>query len=450
MFYNKYKELVFLILLFTFILEYDLLIVSQYTMDRIIKLGSLFLLITFFFEIKGNHKNYYIKKVIKYYFVWLLFIFISVAINFSTENLNYLFKYFLMSIPLVLLLYMVNPYKFSEKIIKFPIFIGVAFSIHAIIIWFLVLSGFEFDFSYVDKPMVSRTLRYNSFWGNMEWASNNYFGISRAVGFFVSPDKLGRFLQYSAFLSFGYYILSRKYIYLLSSLLCFFAVILTLSAANIFSIFGVIIISVISKKIYNIKIFELSATVSFAVGCLTTVMVLSLIHGYFSKDKMDLTYYNQNQIDPQTSRITERLAGQGYKKLYHFLIHSDFQKPSLSKPFGHGFTFQVNNKTFMSQYAIERWINIGGIPILIIISMYFYHMFKVHVIPALTNKATGIVYYVALAYIAQTIMHLQHGQWWEPFYFYITAILVLLKHYKFNKNPNRVPWNMTKIKMAPV
>ena len=166
MFYNKYKELLFLILLFIFILEYDLLIVSQYTMDRIIKLGSLFLLIIFFFEIKGNHKNYYIKKVIKHYSMWLLFIFISVAINFSTENLNYFFKYFLMSIPLVLLLYMVNPYKFSERIIKFPIFIGVIFSIHAIIVWFLVLFGFEFDFSYVDKPMVSRTLLYNSFWGN--------------------------------------------------------------------------------------------------------------------------------------------------------------------------------------------------------------------------------------------------------------------------------------------
>ena len=29
-------------------------------------------------------------------------------------------------------------------------------------------------------------------------------------------------------------------------------------------------------------------------------------------------------------------------------------------------------------------------------------------------------------------------------------IFVLLKHYKFNKNPNRVPWNMTKIKMDPI
>ena len=450
MFYNKYKELFFLILLFIFILEYDLLIVSQYTMDRIIKLGSLFLLIIFFFEIKSNHKNYYIKKVTKYFFLWLLFISISVVINFSTENLNYLFKYFLMSVPLVLLLYMVNPYKFSERIIKFPIIIGVVFSVHAIIVWFLVLSGFEFDYSYVDKPMVSRTLPYNFFWGNMEWASNSYFGISRAVGFFVSPDKLGRFLQYSAFVSFGYYILNRKYIYLFSSSLCFFAVSLTLSAANIFSIFGVIVISGISNKIYKIKIFKKSATVSFVIGSLTTLIVLSSVHGYFSKDSTNKYDQDSNQIDPKTSMVTERVAGQGYKKLYHFLIHSDFQKPSLSKPFGHGFTFQVNNKTFMSQYAIERWINIGGIPILIIISIYFYHMFTVHVIPALANKTTGIVYYVALAYTAQTIMHLQHGQFWDPFYFYITAILVLLKSYKFNKNPNRVLWKTTEKKISPI
>ena len=76
-------------------------------------------------------------------------------------------------------------------------------------------------------------------------------------------------------------LLNRKYIYLLSSLLCFLAIILTLSAGNIFSIFGVIIISVISNKIYHtfkvIDTYAIFWLMKFIAGVKVHILVKCMI-----------------------------------------------------------------------------------------------------------------------------------------------------------------------------
>ena len=92
---NKYKEIFFLLILFLFILEYELIIVSSYFFDRIIKLGSLFIIILFYFRIKGNHHNYYIIKATKYFSIWLALLFISVLINLNAASVTNYFKYLL-------------------------------------------------------------------------------------------------------------------------------------------------------------------------------------------------------------------------------------------------------------------------------------------------------------------------------------------------------------------
>ncbi len=428
---NRFRESIFILLIFIYIMEYELVgLVQSSFLDRIIKLGSLSLLLLLFPIIRGgNHKSPEVKKILYIYFGFFLIMFISSLLNPSMEAYIMFFKYFMMFLVLLILLYYLHPSYFSEGIIKFPIAIGIVLSVHSILSWLLLYYGVEIDYTYVTNERAGRYLApHNSFWGDMTYAG---YRISRAWGFFITPDKYGNFLQYPAFISLGYYILTKKLTYLIASILCFLTLFLTFSTAAILSSAAVIIISIVIKYLSRIKQLRKSMIIITALGLLSVSLVSVGMHSYI-RDRFI------SEGGAIYSPIYYRAGN--YETVFHFLNEQNLSrlKPDLGKPFGEGLNVTRSGDIYMSQYAVERWMNIAGLPILILFVFYFVHMYRNYIFPTFVGRNSGIEHYVALAYSAQTIMQLEHGAWWNPFYFYTTAILILLKIHHFEGKPQTI------------
>jgi len=424
MYINKFKlkENVFIIFIFVIILEYQLSFVHTFLFDRIIKIVSFIILIIFFKNIRDNKKNIYIQRITKIYLVVFLVMTASTIANLSGLAVIFLIKYSLLLLIVFILLYKVHPHYFSDRIIKFPIFIGVVFSLSSIILWLLVYFGFEPDFFHASSERFTRIDKFSYLWGDL------HYGASRACSFFGTPNRYGNFLIFPAFVSFGYFVLKRRFMYLFGCILCSVVMFLTFSLA-----ISLTFITVISLNIFFIMIYKIKGVKkhSFIAGIVGLLLGLMLIMGAFK--------YYQYRYTMDKSIV---FRGGSYETLFRAFVcmKNDFI-PDINKPFGSGLGTMKEGKLYTPQYGFVRWVILLGYPGVICFIVFIAYMFKVHVFPALMSRPRRIERYVALAFAAQTICGIEEGSWLSTNYLFTTAILVLLKKYEFKewKRFRRVP-----------
>jgi len=429
MYISRYrlKENIFIILIFTAILEYQFTLVHTFFVDRLVKLVPILILILFFPNIRENKENIYVRGFSKVYLALILIMVCSTILNLNRQSLLFLLKYcLLLSIPF-LLLYKVNPHYFSDRIIKFPILIGAILSVNSIVLWVLVYSGIEPNWFFVSSERISRIARYSYLWGDMHYALSRLGGISRACGFFDTPNRYGCFLLLPASLSFGYFILEKRLKYLIACVLCSITIFLTLSITAflcfvLLGVFHLYFNILVNGARANKKHYFKKGVVGLLLGFLVAFAVFA-----FYKGQRDIV------TDYRARAILRGGGTHGYQSLFHSFIHQggvfEFNP---AKPFGSGMATMRDGKLYTPQYGFVRWLVLLGYPGAIFFCFFIVYMFKVYVFPALLDGQPRIVRYVALAFAVQTIAEIQEGSWLTPYYLYTTAMLVLLKKYDFN------------------
>jgi hypothetical protein len=296
--------------------------------------------------------------------------------------------------------------------------IGVIFSLNSIILWFSIYMGFEPDISIVSPERLSRITKFSYLWGDLAYISGSGFGtMSRAVGFFEVPSRYGNFMIFPAFLSYGYYVLKKRNIYLFASILCFITILLTFSLTVLLAVIVAIFMNIYFVKANHIKQVK---NRPFLIGIVGLLLSLILIYGIF--------IFFQSQYSPGTMLFRAGV----YESLFRGIVHmSEAFIPDLSLPFGKGMAYMRNGVLYTPQYGFVRWVMLLGYPGLTLILFFMAYMFKVHVFPALINKQHRIERYVALAFVGQTICDIEEGFWLSTFYLFTVAILVLSKRYEF-------------------
>jgi len=415
----KLRESVFILSIFTLILEYQTTLVHTFFVDRIIKIVAILVLVLLSKNGRENLNNVYIQRTSKMYLILSLLMVVSTLFNLSVLGVVYLFKYYTVLVIAFLLLLQVNPQYFSDRIIKFPILIGAAFSVISIIFWIIVYFGFEPQFIFVSSERVARLSSYSYLWGDM-----SYIGIpggfSRACSFFWTPNSYGNFLIFPAFVSFGYFKLKNRLVYLLISVLCFSTIFLTFALTILLASIAAISLSTIFLFGSKINVVKKSPFMSGIIGSLLALMILIGVMQYYSIKNME----SQSLV----------FRGGSYGTIFYFFnVSTSDIVPDINKPFGHGLAYQRDGKDYTAQFGFVRWIVLLGYPGLIFFLVFIIYMFKIHVFPALMHKQRQIEYYVALVFVAQTICEIQEGSWISPPYLFTTAMLILLKKYEFKE-----------------
>ena len=421
MYINKFKlrENVFIIFIFVIILEYQLSLVHTFLFDRIIKIVSFIILIIFFKNIRDNKKNIYIQRITKIYLALFLIFIASTIANLSVISIIFLIKYSLVLVIVFLLLYKVHPNYFSDKIIKFPIFIGAVLSLSSITLWLLVYFGIEPQAFDVSSERFTRIAKFSYLWGDMCYTLGG--GISRACSFFTTPNRYGNFLIFPAFVSYGYFVLKKQFRYLFVCILCSVVIFLTFSLTILLASILAISLNLFFGMVCKIKEVK---KVSFTTGIVGLLLSLILILGVFKAYQFK---YSQNP----TNKV---FRGGTYQTLFHsFVCMENVFVPDINKPFGSGLATMKDGQLYTPQFGFVQVLILLGYPGIIFFLVFIAYMFKVHVFPALMHKPHRIERYVALAFVAQTMCGIEEGAWLYTHYLFTTAIFVLLKKYEFKE-----------------
>lgn len=416
----KHRENIFIILIFIVILEYQTTLVHTFFVDRIVKTVPLLVVILFWRNIRENLENIYIRRILRMYLVLVLLMGVSSVFNLDLLGVEFLFKYYLSLLIVILLLFKVNPRYFSSRIIRFPILIGAALSVISIILWVLVYCGVGPQYSFVLSERISRISQYSYLWGDMRYVSSGLGGFSRACSFFCTPNSFGNFLLFPAIVSFGYFKLKKRIIYLFICILCSVTIVLTFAFTTLLAYIAILSISIFFLTFSDIRVVKKSPFMTGIVALLLALMLMMGVMKYYS------SRYSE---DPS---VTFR-GGYYGTIFYAFAVSANDLAPDISKPFGHGLAYHREGKLYTAQYGLVRWILLLGYPGAIFFIVFIAYMFKVHVFPALISKERRIERYVALAFVAQTICEFQEGSWLATTYLFTTAILVLLKKYEFKE-----------------
>ncbi|MBU1052676.1 MAG: hypothetical protein KKC46_02465 [Proteobacteria bacterium] len=421
---NKFKlrENVFITSIFVIILEYQLSFVHTFLFDRIIKIVFIAILIIFFKNIRDNKKNIYIQRVTKIYLAIFFVMIVSTVANLSVLSVSFLIRYSLLLLIVFILLYKVHPYYFSDRIIKFVILIGVAFSLSSIVLWILVFLGFEPHYFNISSERFTRIDKFSYLWGDLHYAfsGGGIGGFTRVCSFFETPNRYGNFLIFPIFVSYGYFVLKRRFIYLIACVLCSVVMFLTLSLTIFLVVMAAILLSIFFTMVCKIKEFKMVPNLAGFGGLILALILMICIFEFY-----------QIQYEKGDSPV---FRGGEYKTLFRaFSQQKEAFIPKIERPFGEGLAYMKNGKLYTSQYGFVRWVVLLGYPGLICFIIFITYMFQVHVFPALIHRPLRIEYYVALAFFAQTISGIEEGSWLSTNYLFTTAILVLLKKYEFKE-----------------
>lgn len=427
MYINKFKrrENFFILLIIILIFEYQLSFVHTFFVDRIIKISTLVFLIIFYGNFRENTKNIYIQKITLIYAAIISVMGVSTILNLSGESIFFFIKYIVLLSIVYILLYKVHPHNFSDRIIKFPIIIGTVLSLSSIILWFLVYYGYEPQYLDVTPERFGRIDKFSYLWGDLAYVSRaGRTGISRACSFFETPSRYGNFLIFPVFISYGYFIITRRYKYLITCIICSVALILTFSLTVQLASVAAISINIFFRIFMKIREVKRNPFRAGIVGLLMSVIIILGIFNFF-----------QFQYSQSSTKAMERFFRSGsYESMFRSFVHMEgVFIPDLNKPFGGGLANTKDGALYTPQYGFVRWVVLLGYPGVIVFLIFHVYMFKNHVFPALLYKPCRIERYVALAFVAQTICDVQEGSWLYTTYLYTTAMLVLLRKYEFKE-----------------
>lgn len=338
------------------------------------------------------------------------------------------YKYFMKIAFFFGVLGVFHRYAFSHRLISIWLIIGAIFSLQAIVLVGLMTFGYPIQ----GEPLVFPQENYgpdeafNSY-GILGYA-NFYHLIGdslertmviRAQAYFSEASNLGRFLVFPMFLALGSFVLSRKPRYLVLFLMCALGCVLTRSAT-------VGLALVVMAAIWAI---ERSPQL---IGKTIVALVVLPLAGSLLMGVWAIMQENFNP-DPTTMTVTQSMIGKGEGSLLRRMEWVEAAVDvAMEQPFGIGFVNQNRSRyldpsSFSSIGALPlapvMWLLRTGVAGLALMLTILGFVYVRAVRPYLSNPRT-IMHYVALAFLAQLLTQVVHGNWIDPTFFIMMAMLL--------------------------
>jgi hypothetical protein len=422
------REALFIFLVATYILIYNTAWIEQYSFYlnygvKLLVITSLFI----FFRYQKMSDNQ--TTVVFLYSMLLMYGLLIATLNQQfTLSFPVTLKYGLRILALIAILMVLNTNRYSDGVVKFPIFIGVILSIQSILLFIMITSGNAPEPDYIN---IRGGIRNYGIWGfcpSIQWGYNNLY-VPRVSSFFSEPSNFAIFLEYPIILSLGYYKIYGGKRYLFSLIVCLLCFILTFSWTGYFALFvGFLMFYMLKKK--NIGRLVIS------------IFMIALVYSFhmYSKEAYIDNPAERNVIQHILfSKYADALRSpEDIRGLYGGRVYSAIENTKLffESPAGVGL-LQNEDIDILNKYGEEPYttIHVYGAFWFWLVKTGFVGMFIILLIFCITLKKiktflydkTDIRNYISIAFISIAMHHFISGDWIDPMFLFVMALILAYK-----------------------
>ena len=420
------KETLFILFVTVLIMSYNTVLIEQYNLyvNYIAKLTIIAFLFIFF-----KHRIISGNQVLIVFLYSMLLIYGLMIATFNgqfTLSLPLTMKYGLRIIAFIGILMILNTKRYSDNIVKFPIWIGVILSLQSIALFVMISSGNAPEPDYIN---IRGKMRSYGIWGfapSITWGYNNIL-IPRVSSFFSEASNFTRFLEYPVIISFGYYKIYRGKINFLFMVICLLAFILTFSMTGYLSMILAFIVFYMLKTRKNI------AKISILAFC---ILFIFSFHIYLKETYIPNPHQRNFVQHMILSKYGDALrATTGIKGLYGGRVYSTIEaaKVFYHNSFGVGLLnnedIEILKKNGEDAYtkihlfgALLFWLIKTGFIGLITFILIFFSILKN--IKTFWFNRNDIRIYISIAFICIAIHHLIVGDWFDPMFLFVMALIL--------------------------
>ena len=419
----------FVISIWIFILEYGLYIITDSTLDKVIKVSA-FIYMAYFlgYRLQGMLRSELLLIII--FYTLLLSALISVMFSANLPGISHWLKLLFMSSILPILIFSYSHLREKkERLLSVYIFISVLFSIQAIVAFLGVHRGV---FDKTNKIVIAR---YNHMlevdfglwgYGNAIQTPFENVHVLRAQGWFLEPSLLASFLLLPLFLCAGQFLRDKKIRYLFLTGIIFIAFLLAQSLAGYLAfIIGAIIVvfsKFFHKKLRKVSFLKYSyIIVMFGVFLATALSILNV--GHMANESFRNNYNTEKQTLASTlfRRDPKGPSGNLIRESHKL---GKYISVIASNPLGIGFSLNSITSDLSTGNAFLFWALAGGIPAILLIFIFFIYIFIVFCHPLLISNDITLRC-LGASFIGLAVHNLSYGNWMAPYFLLHLALVVM-------------------------
>ncbi len=412
-----------------FALEYSLYLVGDDFSDKLIKLGTAFVMLVYFRyrrDADGREK----VVVALLYFLLLTTLPPSMTAGDFAIGVSQWTKIALMTTVFPMLLVNERMTRRSASLLlALYVWFGILFSIQAVLAFCGVLWGVIDTSTVVEigrRPDVPETTMGLLGFANAIRSPTEYTRWLRPQGWFLEPSLLGAFLLLPVFVSLGRLFQYRKGRYLLASAILVAAMLLTASFAAYLGFVAGMFFLLLSKPLYNgmsrmIRVFRFSYPIVILGGVLALAIFLMALSNGLSE--MTLTDVDEGQA-VLTHIYARDPSGDSGNLLREVATMDLYASTFLSNPFGIGFAQTAGESDINAANGLLFWAVAGGFPALVMLVVFFCYVFYSFCHPLLISGSV-VNRCIAASFIGHAMHNLSYGNWIAP-YFLIHLVIVCI------------------------
>jgi hypothetical protein len=412
-----------------FALEYALYLIADDLPDKLIKLGAAFFML-FYLRYRHNEMNSREKALLILFYTLLLTALIpSTFIGDPLTGITQWMKIALMTTVLPLLL--INrrmTQRNGELLASLYLWFGIIFSIQAILAFFAVMWGIVDNSVPVEigrRPEVPEATMGILGYANAIRSPGSLLWL-RPQGWFLEPSYLGAFLLLPAFLSLGGLLQYRKMGYLLSFLVIFVAMFMTVSLAVYLGFIVATFFLALSKLFYS-GMSRVSSALKYCYPILilaaflgVAISLVGLANKAFEVNSAELDE-EQAVLTSIYARDPQGDSGNLFREVGKAEMYSS---TILSNPLGIGFANTLGEHEITAANGLLFWGVAGGFPALILLVAFFGCVFRAFCHPLLISDQP-VYQCIAASFIGSAIHNLSAGNWLEPYFLIHLAIVCM-------------------------
>lgn len=424
----KIEVWVFTLAVWIFALEFALYVVGDVLLDKLIKISA-FVCMLLFLRFRRNGMKRSEKILIILFYLLLLSALVPSLLTGDLIGVSQWLKLTFMSMILpILILSCHTPQKKEDLLVSVYIMIALIFSIQAIAAFSAVLLEWVDTSTIVeverrpDSPAVSLGILG---FGNAILSPLDDLRFLRPQGWFLEPSLFASFLLLPAFVSIGRFLQNRKKVFLFVGAVIFLAFLLTVSLAGYISAVAGMLFFLLSKPFYRWlrKFFLVKYSYPVLIlGVLFICANLLIGLGHLANEVKDntltegqtflVTLYKRDQSGPSGNLLREK----DQVDMYISTVASN--------PLGVGFAITASENDKQSANAFFFWAVSGGIPAIVLITVFFAHIFFSFCHPLLISENV-ISRCLAASFIGHAIHNLSYGNWLAPYFLIHLALVVV-------------------------
>ncbi len=425
-----------------FALEYNLYLVSGDLPDKIIKLSAaVFMLLCLRYrpeEMSGRERS----LLFLYYGLFFTALLPAFFVGDALTGIVQWMKLALQTIVLPLLLLDRGlAERDARNLLSIYVSVGVLFAIQAILAFSGVLWNFLDTSVVVDigrRPdLTMNTLGIFGYANALKYPTDLIW--LRPQGWFVEPSLLGAFLLLPVFFCLGAFLQHRRLRYLLSFLIVFGALLLTVSLAAYLGFAVGILFLTLSRPLYRGLARALGpAKFAYPALILAAFLGVGIAAINVSNSMADFSETNAGSDQALLAGIYARDPNGDSGNLVREIGSKElFEATFAANPIGIGFADTEGSNDILAANGILFWAITGGLPALIVLVGLFTHIFASFCHPLLLSN-NAIHRCLAASLIGHAIHNLSFGNWTAPFFLLHLVVVCVTARLYTQKVPRRV------------